>query len=377
MNFPRNLPFIVKLSLVLVSILSLGILLILGQFILSPLLLAFLLAILFLPFANFLEKKLIFNRSLSTFASLLVILLCVYGTTWFFINQLSSFSEDWPHIEKQILLVFNDIQHWIKITFHLRQSKIDNYLNEGLAKLLSSGTEILSFLFYFLTSGIGFMLFFLLFFMFILNYRRILYKFILNVFPKKNSQRVQLIVAQIQNIIKKYIAGLFIQMILVSLISIVALSTIGVKYAILLGVLTGIINVIPYVGIVISAFIAALFSFTTGGPSQPLFVLLAYVGIHVVDANIILPFVVGAKVKINAMFSFIAILLGESLWGISGMFLSIPYLAIAKIIFDNVDELKPWGILIGEGEMRKFRRKRKTVVQTETKIPPNKTSEES
>ena len=123
---------------------------------------------------------------------------------------------------------------------------------------------------------------------------------------------------------------------------------IGVKYALLLGVLTGLINVIPYLGILVACLISGIISFATGGASEFIFVILAYLGIHAIDGNIVLPLVVGSKVKINPLFSFLAILVGESLWGISGMFLAIPFLAIIKIIFDRIDELKPWGQLMGE-----------------------------
>ena len=79
-----------------------------------------------------------------------------------------------------------------------------------------------------------------------------------------------------------------------------------------------------------------------------LLVLIAFVGVHAIDGNVLMPLVVGSKVKINALFAFIGIVVGEMIWGISGMFLCIPYLAILKIIFDRVDNLKPWGILMGE-----------------------------
>jgi predicted PurR-regulated permease PerM len=70
----------------------------------------------------------------------------------------------------------------------------------------------------------------------------------------------------------------------------------------------------------------------------------------------VLPFVVGSKVKINALFSFIGILLGEHLWGIAGMFLCIPAIAIIKIICERVDDLKPWGKLLGEEKTQKRRK---------------------
>ena len=72
-------------------------------------------------------------------------------------------------------------------------------------------------------------------------------------------------------------------------------------------------------------------------------------GIHAVDANLLLPTIVGSKVKLNALVTFLGIILGEMIWGLSGMFLSIPTLAILKIIFDRVESLKPWGFLLGSG----------------------------
>ncbi len=105
----------------------------------------------------------------------------------------------------------------------------------------------------------------------------------------------------------------------------------------------GLLNVIPYIGICISLLISCFIAFATGTVSTCIYVAIGYVIVHIIDGNIVLPFVVGSKVKINALFSFIGILLGEHLWGISGMFLCIPAIAIIKIIFERVEGLKPWG----------------------------------
>lgn len=96
-------------------------------------------------------------------------------------------------------------------------------------------------------------------------------------------------------------------------------------------------------------------------------VLLGYVAIHLFDANITLPLIVGSKVKINALFSFIALLVGEELWGISGMFLSIPFLAIIKIIFERVEGLEPWGRILGEEIKHNKKRRITTEITIEEK----------
>jgi predicted PurR-regulated permease PerM len=357
MNFLR-LPFLVKLTLVVISIIGLGYLLALGQSILAPFFLAFLMAMLFLPFATFLERKLRFPRSFSTLTSLMIMLVILSGLVYFFGSQLSSFSKDLPHLRMQSTEVFKSLQKWVSDTFHIKINEQLGYLDQGLDKLLSSSGVILGFTFGIFSTGFGFIIFFILFFIFILNYRRILNNFIVTVFNEKHKSSVQEVVNEVRIMTKKYIIGLCLQVVIVSILTSILLTILGVKYAVLLAILTGLLNVIPYLGICISLLISCFIAFATGTPTTCIYVLIGYIGIHIVDGNIILPFVVGSKVKINALFSFLGILLGEHLWGIAGMFLCIPAIAILKIIFERVDGLKPWGKLLGEEE--KPHKKKKT-----------------
>ncbi|MCD1115666.1 AI-2E family transporter [Chryseobacterium turcicum] len=349
MNFIK-LPFLLKLALAVISIIGIGYLIKLGQSILAPFFLAFLMAMLFLPLANFMERKLSFPRSVSTIISVMMMLIILTGMIFFFGSQLSSFSKDLPHLSKQFNLVFHNLQNWVSQTFNVKINEQLDYLDQGLSKLLSSSGIILGFTFSVFSTSLGFLAFFILFFVFILNYRRILNNFIVNVFNEKHKASVQEVVSEVRIMTKRYIIGLCLQVIIVSVLSTTVLTILGVKYAILLGVLTGLLNVIPYIGIAISLLVSCFIAFATGTVSTCVYVAIGYVIVHAIDGNIVLPFVVGSKVKINALFSFIGILLGEHLWGISGMFLCIPAIAIIKIIFERVDGLKPWGKLLGEEE---------------------------
>ena len=354
-----KLPFIAKLTLTLISILAMGYLAKIGKGVLSPLFFAVLMALLFLPFANFLERKIRFTRVLSTFSSLLVMLIFLTGLIYFFSAQFSDFVNDFPVLQKQVSSSFNDLQVWVSKTFHVNFQSQMSYINQGLEKLLSSTALILGFTVSMFSSTMAFFIFSALFFVFILNYRRVLYQFTISIFKEDHFEKVNEGIKEIQKIIKDYISGLFIQIIIVSILTAILLSILGVKYAILLAVLTGLLNVIPYIGIIFSAFLACLISFATGG-NHTLFVLFGYLAIHALDANVTLPLVVGSKVKINALFTFIGLLIGEELWGISGMFLSIPFLAILKIIFERVQGLEPWGKVLGEEtKLNKVRRKYK------------------
>ena len=141
---------------------------------------------------------------------------------------------------------------------------------------------------------------------------------------------------------------------------------IGIKYAILLALITGLFNIIPYLGIFTAMVISTVITFATAAvTAKVLLVLIVLIFTHLLDSNILLPMIVGSKVKINPLITVLGVVLGEMLWGISGMFLSIPVIAVLKIIFDRVESLKPWGILLGEEEKPKKSRE-ETLEQPET-----------
>lgn len=354
-----KLPFLVKTTLVLISILIFGFLVKIGKVILAPLFFAFLLALLFVPLSNFLEKHFRFSRSISTIFSFLLFTAFLFGIGYFFVGQLSGFINDFPQVQKQVSSTLEQLQSWVSHTFDLNVAKQMDYLNQGLEKLVNATGLILGVTFGMLASTSAFFGFTMLFFIFILNYRRTLYQFISTSFNVKYRVKVREIATDVERVIKQYILGLIIQIIIVSILTAILLTFMDVKYAILLAMLTGILNVIPYVGIITSWALVSIIAFATGGSSHLLFLAVGYIGIHAIDANIVLPLVVGSKVKINALFTFIALLVGESLWGIAGMFLSIPFLAILKIIFEHVEGLEPWGMLLGETKSKRPKKKYK------------------
>ncbi len=90
-------------------------------------------------------------------------------------------------------------------------------------------------------------------------------------------------------------------------------------------------------------------TFATVDTSHALYVAISVVAIHLVDSNFLMPKIVGSQVKINPLIIILGVVIGEMLWGIPGMFLSVPYIAMAKIIFDRV-EVTSWGILLGDEE---------------------------
>lgn len=139
-------------------------------------------------------------------------------------------------------------------------------------------------------------------------------------------------------------------MTIVTILACAAYSIIGVKYSFLLGLITGIFNIIPYIGIFSSLLLTILITFATSTASHVLFVIIAVIAIHLVDSNYIMPKIVGSKVQINTLIALIGLVLGEMLWGITGMLLALPVIAVMKVVFDRVPSLNPWGMLLGDEE---------------------------
>lgn len=322
----------------------------LGQTILAPFIMGLLFAILLLPLASFLEKKLRFPRPLASIASVLVMILIVFIVVYFIGNQLRFLVSAWPRLEAQLTEALRSLQEWIKHTFHIEIFKQVKFLSSISSKAMSASTSMITGLLLSFSGLLLFLIFTLLYTFFILCHRKRLVDFLVSSFSKDHSQTVYAIVTQTQFMIKKYITGLFIEMFVVFCISGILLWIVGSNFVLLLALITGIFNVIPYIGIFTALVLSALITFATGTAVKALFAALSILLVHIIDSNILMPIILGSKVRINALVIIIGVIIGEMIWGISGMFVAIPIIAMMKIISDNVESLQPWAILLGDEE---------------------------
>jgi|SRR6218665_330490 len=341
-------PFYTRLAHVLVSMICLFYLAIIGQTVLAPLLFALLFGLLLLPFANMLEKRFKMSRSLSSIIVLLSLIVVISALVTLLLDQLSALTNDLPAFKQQLLVATDAIQDWISRTFHIDNTQQLSYIDSAATDALSTGTTLIGHTLLSVSSLMLFLVFTFLYTFFILLHRKLLLRFIISLFNDEHTIIVYDAVNQIRYIVKKYIAGLFIQMLVVSILACTAFEIIGIKYAFLLGLITGIFNVIPYVGIFSALLLSTLITFATMGTTDVLLVLITVIVIHLIDANYVMPKIVGSKVKINPLAALLGLVVGEMVWGISGMFLSIPVIAVFKVIFDRVEGLKPWGMVLGD-----------------------------
>ncbi len=132
-----------------------------------------------------------------------------------------------------------------------------------------------------------------------------------------------------------FLAGQFIDAIVVGILTSIAMTIMGVKYAPLLGFMIGLFNMIPYIGAIIAVVIAAIITFFTGGIEQTIWMLVIVIILQQIDANIINPKIVGNSLKINPLLVIFAVTVGGAYFGMLGIFLSVPISAIIKVSLDE------------------------------------------
>nr|MBC7612403.1 AI-2E family transporter [Pseudopedobacter sp.] len=342
-------PFYVKLMCVLVSLICIGYLVILGRQILSPMVFSCLFSILLLPLAVFMEKKLKLPRSAASMLSVILLLAIVALIIYIIGSQISNLASDWPQFQDQLHQSLEHLQNWISQTFHINARKQLNYVHTATSKVMDSGTTVVGTTILSFSGILLFILFTFIYTFFFLLYRTLIMRFLESVFLEHHKKLVHDVIEEVQYMIRKYITGLLIEMIIVAFSVSIVFLLLGVKYAILLGLIADILNLIPYIGILTALIISSAITFATSTEiSQVVFVMITIFITHIIDSNILLPLVVGSKVRINALVTVLGVMLGELIWGIPGMFLSIPITAVLKIIFDRVEGLKAWGLILGE-----------------------------
>ena len=361
-------PFYLKLACALISIISIGFLAIVGKDILLPLLFSFLFAILLLKPANFLENKLHLSRAAAAGICVLLFLSATALIIYLLGAQISDLSQEWPVLKGQLIDSFHQFQIWLQRTLKINMAKQAEYLNSTTHKVLTTSGSLIEQTVISISSIMLMLVFTLIYTFFLLLYRRHLMRFLVAAFTEKHFSVIYDITHQIKYIVKKYITGLIFQMAIVIGTSCLIFWLLGIKYVLLLGLLVGLLNVIPYVGIFTALLISSLVTFATVDGNHAIYVGIAVICIHLVDSNFLMPKIVGSQIKVNPLIVIVVVVIGEKLWGIPGMFLSVPYVAIGKVIFDRVKSLEAWGILLGDEEnepanlkllFNKFKRKEK------------------
>ncbi len=341
------LPVYSKLAQITIGLAVFSYILYIGRDIIIPLVFSTLIAILLNPIVNFLYKKRL-NRLVAISIALLGAMIFIGSVVFFIGSQMSMFTESFPQFQHKFIDLSDDAINFASETLNISKDKIqtmiEKHKEEGMdiAKSLvgeTVGTISSVFAFIFLLPVYIFM---------ILFYKPLLMNFLGMLFESRHQGVVTEVLTETKSLIQNYLIGLLIEALILAVLNSVGLMIIGVEYAILLGVIGAILNVIPYLGGIIAIALPMLIAFATKTPMDVVWVVVVYLVIQFIDNQFLVPKIVASKVKVNALISVIVIFIGGAIWGLMGMFLSIPLTAILKVIFDRIDELKPFGYLLGD-----------------------------
>lgn len=360
-------PFYVKASIFLLGFFALIYGLYIGQSIFIPIIFAGIIAILLNPIVRLLTRIKI-NRTVAILITLTLTLLILAALGTLLYKQLSKFSESWPILVEKITLIMDQGVSWASRYFDINPHIANEWILNSKDELINSsgmaiGQTILS-----IGNTIFILILIPVYVFMILFYEPLLLDFIHKLFGVDNQSQVGEIITQTKSVIQRYLVGLVIEAVIIAALSTIGLLILGIEYAILLGIVGALLNIIPYIGGIVGAAIPMIIAFITKDSAwYAIYVMGIFYFIQLIDNNYIVPKIVASKVKINALFSVIVVIVGNAIWGVSGMFLSIPLLAIVKLIFDHIEPLKPWGFLLGDTmpsilDIKKLRKKKVVTV---------------
>jgi predicted PurR-regulated permease PerM len=337
-DYPLTVRVLIRLLLTFLIVTAL----ILTKSLLVPLFLSILLAYLLYPAAEKLEGKgvsRIVTNIILILSSAIFLSAAVYGMA----VLITSFVGDLPDIQKQIEENIGRLQTTFGRWAGVEESQQDSMVKSAMG---STGQYLKRFFNATANSVLAVGLIPVYTFL-LLFYRDKFKKFVRILAPSDQQQTVEEITRQAANVVPKYMKGLFVVCFILMGLNSLGFFLIGVKYALLFGIVAAIFNLIPYLGTVIGYGLVFLFVLATQSPGVALAVLGQFFVIQFVENNILTPNITGSYVQINPLVIILSLIAGGMIWGLAGMFMVIPYLAMGKIIFENIDSLKPMGYLLG------------------------------
>jgi len=353
-------PFYAKWSLLTVGFFFLISMMYIAQGILLPLIYAIIIAILISPAVNFFERKGI-NRGIAIGSVLGIALGIIITLILLVASQANLLIEAMPVLSKKLQGMLHQCALWASDNFNISVKKINIWFEQEKKNFLQNGEFGIGNTLLTLGSVLATVFLTPVYIFMLLFYQQHILTFIHKLFGTANDKKVDEILSETKFVIQGYLVGLFSEFVIIAILNSAGLLILGIDYAIILGIVGALLNVIPYVGGLIGVLLFMTIALLTKEPIYVLYVFSLYLVIQFVDNNYIVPKIVGSKVQLNALISILAVICGAALWGIPGMFLSIPIMAVIKLVADRIEPLKPWGFLLGDTTIPLMKMKGKRV----------------
>jgi predicted PurR-regulated permease PerM len=312
---------------------------------LVPMLISILLSILVLPITIELQGKGL-RKVPAIIFTLILFLGLIAGILYVSFSQISDMIEMWPTFQQKSHQMVLDLKGWMSTTLGFTDQNQMSELENMPSNLIKSNgsTALLK-----TTSILADLALIPLYMFFMLYYRHFFCNFLYIVLGKKEKVRVNQVLLRIYDVVHNYLVGLFTVMVIVGALNTIGLLALGIKYAVFFGFFASLLLLIPYIGVIIGSLLPIMMALVTKeSPMYAVGVGAIFLFIQFIEGNFITPYIVGSKISINPLMAIIALLLGGMLWGIAGMVLALPMIAILKVILDQSERLKAFGYVLGE-----------------------------
>lgn len=347
---------LIKLGFALIIISLLLVFIILAKNILIPFVVAMFFAYLLYPIVWRIERFGV-NRAISILTVLLVTIVILSGIGLLISIQASNMDIDLNQIKEQFDDKSASIQNLIQNKLGINGPTVDHYLNQAMDNLITSWQSEIGVVFAATTTTIFQIGILPVFIFFLLFYRTKTARFIFRITGKKNRPTTLRILREVSTVTTKYLGGLFLVVSILAILNSLGLFIIGVKHALIFGIVAALLNLIPYIGTFLGGFIPFMYVFlTVPEPLHPMLKVAAlFMVIQFIENNLLTPNIVGNSIKLNPLAIILSLLFANMVWGIAGMLIIVPVLATLKVIMRNVDGLKPYAFLISDRGVEKHR----------------------
>ncbi|WP_114749334.1 AI-2E family transporter [Pleomorphovibrio marinus] len=318
-----------------------------------PLFLGILLSYLLYPIGRFLEAHKV-PRIIANLVAIIIAAGVIVLAVNFLSKQFGVFIEDLPEIQEQASKNMQSMREQVSSAIGISTEQFTDWEEEFTENLFEASSQVKT-LFSATTStlvNIGLMPVFIFCFLY---YRNKFHDFIIMMTPNGNKEKAVHILAEINLVTRKYMTGVVIVVTILSIVHSVTFTIIGLDYPVFFGVTAAFFNFIPYFGTLIGAILPLSYAFLgMEGSSYVVAVLIYFIVIQFIENNILTPNITGGYVNLNPFITIISLIFGSMVWGVAGMLLIIPIIAMLKICCENISSLKPIGFLLSDRGTEKY-----------------------
>lgn len=319
--------------------------------ILMPLFFSVFLSLILLPFCSWLERHKV-KRILAIIIAMFTVLVIISSAFAAITLQVNEFAKELPQLGMKLEKAGNNIVQTIENYVELpgEESPV-TFIKQNFSQFLKSGGKFFGDALLATSNVLTFIALVPIYVFLILLYRNTFMKVFKRVSPGKSGSESFHVISRVKEVVQGYMSGMSIVILIIAVLNSVGLYALGIKYAIFFGVVSAVLTIIPYIGIFIGASLPIIFALITKDSLwYPVGVAAVYGVVQFLEGNFLTPNIIGSKVNVNPLAAIISLIVGGKLWGITGMVLSIPMIAVIKITLEQFDNLKPFALLLESHE---------------------------